>query len=263
MGLAGYPGAMPATSRRRVDGVAAGVAVAAGAVVIWGAGSVLWAAVAVIVAFVGVRIAWGSADPATQIHGPVELRGTHSNTVALTFDDGPDPDSTPALLAALREHGARATFFLLVDRAERYPELCRAIAQEHEIGLHGLSHHPWLTVTPSRWGSEQLDRGRRRLQALSGATVTRFRPPFGATSPHLAASARRAGLIVTWASQRTRDGSGMDPSALRARCQAVRGGDIVLMHEGPRGAERALPGILDDLAARGLRSVAVCDLEGL
>ena len=226
----------------------------------WVLGSFWIAMVAFFGAGTLVRLIWGSADPATGIHGPAELYGTRDNAVSLTFDDGPDPDSTPALLEALRAHKARATFFLLVDQAEAHPELARAIAAEHEVGLHGLVHTAWLTVTPAKRGARDLVAGRERLQELTGAVVTRFRPPFGATSPHLARAAKLAGLTLTWGRMRTRDGGAMTPEALRQRCQAIQSGDIVILHEGKRAAREALPAVLDDLASRGLHSVAVCDL---
>ncbi len=206
-------------------------------------------------------VAVGSTRPGWQWFGPALTRArTGRPEVALTFDDGPDPASTPALLAALADAGARATFYLLADRAQRHPTLARAIAAQHEIGLHGASHHPWLTVRAPATGAAELREAADALHAITGVRPTTFRPPFGVTSPRLAEAARRAGLQVAWCSLRTGDGVAVAPDALRARCRSAVAGDVLLLHEGPRAAREALPGILADLTARGLKPVTVREL---
>ncbi len=202
------------------------------------------------------------SQPGLGWFGPAETRvPAEAGCVALTFDDGPHPESTPAILEALRAANARATFFLLVDRVERWPALARAIAAEHEVGLHGLRHHPWLTLWGPARGASELTEGRLRLETVIGRPVELFRPPFGVTSPRLAAATTRAGLRTIWCSLRTRDGIRVDDDVLLARCRRARAGDIVLLHEGPRPAARLLPTILVELAVRGLRSSAVGDLS--
>lgn len=252
----------------RLQGTAAAsvalVAVAAFGVGIGALGAGPFALVAVgALAAIGGHVAWASADPALQAFGPARCAArTGRAEVALTFDDGPDPVSTPALLDALAAAGARATFFLLVDQAERYPELTRALAREHEIGLHGLSHHPWLTLWDPGRGAAELSLARDRLAALIGRPVVRFRPPFGAVSPRLTEAVRRAGLELVWCSVRTRDGGRLTAEQVRQRCARARAGDIVLLHEGRRPTVDAIPGVLDDLRARGLRAVDVETLCG-
>lgn len=238
-----------------VAAVAAGIAVQAGVLGPAAGGAVAGAAGVAIVA----AVVAGSVWPHLQLFGTATLRGGGPH-LALTFDDGPDPCSTPALLDALERADARATFFVLVDRAEAHPDLARAIADRHELALHGRSHHPWLTLYPPRHGEAELREAADRLEQLTGVRPTWFRPPFGVTSPRLFASAARAGLTVVWCSIRTHDGGSLGPEALRARCRRAGPGDIVLMHEGPRAATTALPDILADLRDRGLRSVTVGEL---
>ena len=80
--------------------------------------------------------------------GRVETAAMPAGTVALTFDDGPDPRWTPQILDALREHGARATFFVVGSKVNRYPELARRIvADGHDIGVHTFTHAD-LTAVP-------------------------------------------------------------------------------------------------------------------
>jgi peptidoglycan/xylan/chitin deacetylase (PgdA/CDA1 family) len=212
-------------------------------------------------AAIGLHVVAGSADPALQVFGPaVCSANTGRPEVALTFDDGPDPASTPALLDALAAAGARATFFLLVDQAERHPELARAIGRAHEVGLHGLTHTPWLTLRHPAAGARELTDARDRLAALTGATVQLYRPPFGAVSPRLTEAVRRAGLTLVWCSVRTRDGGRLSEDAVQQRCQAASAGDIVLLHERRPSTARAMPAVFDQLRARGLSAVTVGDL---
>ncbi len=216
-------------------------------------------AAALLVLLLGLVAA--SAWPHLQVWAPAVMRGPATRgQVALTFDDGPHPESTPALLAALDAAEARATFFVLVDRAERHPELLQAIAARHEVALHGPSHDTRLVFGSPERGGEALVDAQARLEGLCGQRPRFFRPPFGVVSPRLGAALARTDLRLIWCSLRSGDGVGHDPAALRERCALAMAGDIVLLHEGPRAAAEALPEILRDLRARGLRAVTVGEL---
>jgi len=225
------------------------------------ASAVSWSALAAISG--GVML--GSTHPGWEFFGPAISRGSGDRPwVALTFDDGPDPASTEALLQALSDAGAKATFFLLVDRAEAHPELTRAIAAEHEVGLHGLGHHPWLSFWSPKRGAAELEEACQRLGALTGERPTWYRPPFGVTSPRLTQAVALAGLETAWCSLRTLDGVLGTPTSLRARCMTAGPGDIVLLHEGPdRPAPQAMPAVLRDLTVRGLEAVTLSQLVDL
>lgn len=205
----------------------------------------------------------GSLQPGLRVYGPAHVRGSaEGRRVALTFDDGPDPASTDALVDALEARGARATFFVLLDRCERHPALLDRIARGHEVALHGWTHDPWLPFAAPARSAAALREARDRLEARVGRGVRWYRPPFGATSPRLVRATREAGLETVWGSVRTGDGLAMAPEALRAACQRLGPGDIAILHEGPRAARTALPSILEDLAARDLRPVTVGELLG-
>lgn len=98
--------------------------------------------------------------------------------VALTFDDGPGPD-TGQILAALRQSGIHATFFMVADRAQKCPDIARQVAEEgHEIALHGWHHRSSWLLTP--WGTvREILRGRAILEAVTGQTPKFYRPPWG------------------------------------------------------------------------------------
>lgn len=202
-------------------------------------------------------VALGSARPELALFGPTVLRApAESGAVVLTFDDGPDPYSTPPLLDALDAAGASATFFLLADRVKAHPELARRIAAKHEVALHGASHHPWLTLRSPRRGAAELRQAARDIEAVTGQRPTRFRPPFGAVSPRVYAAAAQAELTVVWCSLRTGDGGPLSDATLQKRCALADPGDIVLLHEGERPAACLLPTLLAAWQERGLRVCA-------
>jgi len=119
--------------------------------------------------------------------------------LALTFDDGPDPASTPAFLDALDELGWRATFFMLGNMAENCPQVAAEVARRgHEVAVHGYRHSNHLRRGP-RWVARDLVAARDTLSELTGAMPRWCRPPYGALSASTVAGARHAGLRpVLW-----------------------------------------------------------------
>lgn len=122
-----------------------------------------------------------------------------SDHVALTFDDGPDPTSTPAFLEELDRRGWHATFFMLGTRARQAPSLVAdVVAAGHEVAVHGDEHRNMLRRTP-RGARDDIRRATDTIAELSGRTPTWFRPPFGALSLGALRGAKRAGLTtVLW-----------------------------------------------------------------
>ncbi|HET6953720.1 MAG TPA: polysaccharide deacetylase family protein [Acidimicrobiales bacterium] len=197
--------------------------------------------------------------------------------VGLTFDDGPDPEVTPAVLDALAAGGTRATFFMLVDRAERHPGVVRRVVDAgHEVGLHGPDHRRLTTAGGDRGEVRRaLAAARARLEALAGVPVRWFRPPFGSQSVGTYLATRRAGLVpVVW----TAEGEDwVDQPAARVAdrvMERLRPGGIVLLHDGlagdPREPETPDPlrdvrgeivgHVLANLAAHDLRGTTIGDL---
>jgi peptidoglycan/xylan/chitin deacetylase (PgdA/CDA1 family) len=122
-----------------------------------------------------------------------------SGQVALSFDDGPHPQGTPAVLDALDEMGARATFFVLGEQARRYPDVVVETARRgHEVALHGDRHDYLIGRTP--WAAAaDLARGRDTIGELLGAAPARWRPPYGVLSgPALLAAHRLHLRPVLW-----------------------------------------------------------------
>jgi len=155
-----------------------------------------------------------------------------SGQVALTFDDGPGPD-TPAVLDALDRAGARATFFVLGAAAEARPDLVREVARRgHLVALHGHGHRKLHLASPRAVAAE-VDRGRAAVLDAGVEPAAFFRAPHGFKGPVLSRALRARGLTLVgwtrgvWDTERP----GADAIADRATAR-LRGGEIVLLHDG-------------------------------
>jgi peptidoglycan/xylan/chitin deacetylase (PgdA/CDA1 family) len=188
--------------------------------------------------------------------------------VALTFDDGPDPEWTPRILDILARHQAHATFFMLVENARVLPELVRrVVAEGHEVGLHGLDHRNLAG------GSRQstrclLEAAASELATISETPVTCFRPPFMAQTVATFLGARDAGLETVVCDLDSFDWSGLEEQQVASRVvvQAVPG-SIVLLHDhradAPQWAfdrSKTLQLIVDGLGRHSLHSTTVSRL---
>ncbi|BAS28539.1 polysaccharide deacetylase family protein [Limnochorda pilosa] len=203
--------------------------------------------------------------------GRVVRRGPEAaKAVALTFDDGPDPRSTPRVMAVLERYGARATFFVVGRRVLAHPELVReAVKAGHEVGNHGHRHkHAW-TLGPWATGREVRQAG-DAIRMTTGRPPSFFRPPWGGFNLFTTAAAHRERATVVLWSAAPRDWDGrQDPEAIaREALEGARPGAIIDLHDGggaPGAPERtvaALPLILEGLAERGLRAVTLSELLG-
>jgi len=201
------------------------------------------------------------------LNGVVLCRArTSAPLVGLTFDDGPDPVHLPRFLRALG--AARATFFVLGEKARRHPDLIRAIAAAgHEVGCHGDNHRNLGTMMP---GStvESLRRCRDTIAGILGCPPAYYRPAYGQFNLAGWLAAPRLGMRRTLWSGWAKDwAASATPDLIAERTlRAAKPGAIHLLHdaEGAPGAPdrtlAALPAILEGLKAKGLRSVTLSDL---
>jgi peptidoglycan/xylan/chitin deacetylase (PgdA/CDA1 family) len=182
--------------------------------------------------------------------------------VALTFDDGPDPASTPAFLAELDRLRLRATFFMIGVNAEAHPSLAAEVAAAgHEVAVHGHQHRSQLFRSPRKIRADLL-RGTEAVASATGAAPVWFRPPYGTLSAGGLMAAQRLGLrTVLWSAW----GRDWTPQATPATVLAELDRDLgpgvtVLLHDSDcasapgswRSALGALPQLADRLADRGL-----------
>jgi peptidoglycan/xylan/chitin deacetylase (PgdA/CDA1 family) len=185
--------------------------------------------------------------------------------VALTFDDGPDPDITPRVLDLLDRRQARATFFLIGRRAETYPDLAAEIVRRgHRVGNHTYTHPVSFSLRVGRSLEREVRAAQDAIARASGERPTDFRAPAGFRNLWLDRLLWRSGLrLVSW-TRRGYDTVERRPEhVLRRLLRDLQAGDVLLLHDGsPAYTVRnqpvvleALPRLLDEIAARGLRAV--------
>lgn len=181
--------------------------------------------------------------------------------IALTFDDGPHAQGTPAVLEELARQGVLATFFLVGEQVVRNPSLAAEIvAAGHEVALHGHAHTLILRRTP-RSLERDLDRAVGMIEGATGVTPTCYRPPYGVFSAAgLALSRRRGWTPVLWSRWGRDWGPREAPEAIARRAgSGLRAGDIVLLHDADdysaagswRRTVAALPAIVESALATG------------
>jgi len=175
---------------------------------------------------------WAAVAPSSQLFGPTTRHTGDSSTIALTFDDGPNPVVTPSLLELLARHDVTATFFLIGKNVETNAAIVRDIsARGHVIGNHTHTH-PNLTFRSSRAISQEIERCDDAIESAAGGTSKWIRPPFGYRGPALAGTARKRAQRVAMWSFAARDWKLKNAEALIRRLRRVQGGDIVLLHDG-------------------------------
>jgi peptidoglycan-N-acetylglucosamine deacetylase len=188
------------------------------------------------------------------------VAGAHA--VALTFDDGPHAEGTPAVLEALAAAGVRATFFLVGRQVERRPALAAEIAAAgHEIALHGHTHRSHLRLRPGTV-VDDLARGEATLVAATGLSPRLHRPPYGLYSAASLRLVRRRGLQPVLWSRHGRDWSrrATATSIATRLATGVAAGEVLLLHDADsyaapgswRQTAAALPRLLDTLVEAGL-----------
>lgn len=194
----------------------------------------------------------------------VLLREDGAEGVALTFDDGPHPQGTPAILETLREAGAVATFFLAGEQVLRRPSLvAEIVAAGHRVELHCFHHRNQLRLTP-RMLIEDAERAKAAIEEAGGQEVLDYRPPYGIFSAAgLRAVRARGWRPVLWSlwGRDWKHGATAESIARRSTAGA-RAGDVLLLHDADYYSASgswvrtatALPMILEDLEGRGLES---------
>jgi peptidoglycan/xylan/chitin deacetylase (PgdA/CDA1 family) len=189
------------------------------------------------------------------------------NEVAITIDDGPDPEITPAVLDVLDRYGAKATFFCIADKAQCYPELCQDIVKRgHAVENHSMHHQyhlPFLLL--GGWLAE-LNAAQDALTKVTGIRPRFFRPPVGLRNPLLDPVLSRLGLQLASWTRRGFDTVERNSQVVLARLlKDLKAGDILLLHDsnvarsstGQPVILEVLPPLLDAIATAKLRTVTL------
>lgn len=168
---------------------------------------------------------------AAALHVPRTLIG--ATGVAITFDDGPHPEGTPAVLGILEQAGIKATFFLVGEQVVRRPELAAEIAARgHVIAIHGYRHRPQPTMTATQV-EQDIARAADAIEKATRTTPTWHRPPYGLYSPAGLQAVRARGLQPILWSRWGKDWRRLaTPERIADRATAnLTPGDVILLHD--------------------------------
>jgi len=228
-----------------------------------------WALGAVVANHVGLAAAglW----PRSQLLGPNLIRlpaqSGVSAGVAITIDDGPDPEVTPQVLSQLAEHQAQATFFCVGERVERYADLAREIVNRgHCVENHSQRHRHNFSLMGPGLMSDEISRAQDGILRVTGSSPRFFRAPAGLRNPFLDPILTRLQLRLASWTRRGFDTVNTNADAVYHRLASpLQGGDILLLHDGNAARSRSgrpvilevLPRLLDALAALQLRPVTL------
>ena len=187
--------------------------------------------------------------------------------VAVTIDDGPDPEVTPRVLDVLDEHGAKASFFCIGERVSRYPALVQEAARRgHAIENHSQRHLSYFSVLGPRAMAREIESAQEQIGSVTGQLPRFFRAPAGLRNPFLdPVLARRDLQLASWTRRGFDTLNRQAGVVLRSLIRGISGGDILLLHDGHAGQTpsgvplilEVLPRLLQELASAELTAVTL------
>jgi len=182
--------------------------------------------------------------------------------VAITIDDGPEPEVTSRVLDLLDEHQARATFFCIGERVNRHPALARAIvARQHEIGNHTYRHLKRFSLLGPRGVAQEIARAQEAIGSATGEVARFFRAPAGLRNPFLEPALTRANLqLVSWTRRGFDTVNGSAARVLDSLTRHLQSGDILLLHDGHAARTPSGSPVILEVLPRLLRALAAVQL---
>lgn len=206
----------------------------------------------------------GSFWTSISFYLPVLSRAANrsSRQIAITFDDGPIPGRTDAILKILDKYETKAAFFCIGKRIENAPDLLKAIhLSGHTIGNHSYSHHKFFGFFSSKRVQGEIEETNRITRALIGKEPAFFRPPFGVTNPMIAEAVQKTGLMTVGWSNRSLDTVIKDPASLLKRVTSkLRHGDVVLFHDYCESTLTILPAFISEVRRLNFEIVSIDQL---
>ncbi|MGE5381338.1 MAG: polysaccharide deacetylase family protein [Methylocystaceae bacterium] len=194
---------------------------------------------------------------------------TRTKAVAITFDDGPQPNVTPLLVDILRRHDAHATFFVLGVQAEKYPQIVReAYDDGNEIANHGYSHQ-FTRYNRLDYAISDIQKANQTIKRITGVNNRLFRPPGGFLSDKMVDYCRQQKFqIIAWTwNQDTKDWTSISGSRISAQIlRNLEPGQIIILHDGGSRRKEMLKGVdmlLTGLEDKGYRAVTISELRAL
>lgn len=225
-----------------------------------GLGSVPWWWMILIILLGLAIISYGSATIQSNFFTPAIYRLKGKNELALTFDDGPHPNTT-AILETLKKHNAPATFFCIGNQAQQHPEILnRIVAEGHTVGNHTQNHSNKWGVMKTAQVKEEIETCSKTLQDITGKEVKYFRPPFGVTNPKIGRALHQLPLKIIGWDLRSLDTSIKDPKKLWERVQPkLASSTILLFHDTQEHTVEVLERTLEYCKSNGIKIVSLAE----
>ncbi len=196
------------------------------------------------------------------------LKATHhnynttKNTIAITFDDGPNPEFTPKALELLQKYNAKATFFCIGKNVEKHPEIIqKIIAKGHQIGNHSYAHSNNYGFLSTKKIIADISKAQERIKKVTKTENLLFRPPFGVTNPNIAKAIKIVQLQPIGWSIRSYDTIAKEPKkVLKKIISKLKKGDIILLHDTSILSILVLEQLLRWLQENNIESVSINQL---
>lgn len=182
--------------------------------------------------------------------------------IAITFDDGPNPEYTPKVIKLLSAFDAKATFFCIGKHVELYPDVLKSIYdQGHLIGNHSYSHRYGIDFNKANEWIHEIEQTDAAIAKIIGEKPTLFRPPFGVTTPHLAQALKQSGhQVIGWNIRSYDTVLKNSKTVLKRLTKNVTPGAIILLHDNHDRIEVVLEQLLQFLKTKGYIMVTVNEL---
>jgi peptidoglycan/xylan/chitin deacetylase (PgdA/CDA1 family) len=215
----------------------------------------------VVLGYLVVQV-YGTTVMSAQFFMPAKFKGDSSDSIALTFDDGPVPGNTETILNILESRNIRAAFFCIGNRVADNPALTKRVFDAgHLIGNHSYWHRATFDLQTADKIAKELRDTDEAIQQAIGRKPNLFRPPYGVTNPMVARAVKKGGYTTIGWSVRSFDTVIRDGEVLKKRItRSLKGGDVILLHDYSNTTLEILPALLDHIASIGLKIVRVDEL---
>lgn len=225
---------------------------------------IIVAVVVVVLVLVLAFLAWASADVGSNIYLPALCRGRRrGSVVALTFDDGPNEETTPRVLDILKQHNIKATFFLIGEKAKKYPHIVQRMVEEgHIVANHTYSHKGIFPVCTGRVVAAELQKCSDTIADIVGKHPKLFRPPFGVTNPIIGAKVKQMGMqTVGWSIRSLDSVVKIKSKSICARVVSkLHPGAVILLHDRCKDDDVLLQMLIREIGKRGYKIVQISEM---
>jgi len=229
-----------------------------------GAGFTYWYSLLILAIIYLLIVIAGVSRVGLELFMEIENGGdSRYNEIAISFDDGPNPEFTPQVLEKLARYGVKAAFFCIGKNVEAHPELLAEMHKKgHLVGNHSWSHTNDFPFFKTAKIEEDLRKCNAAIEKATGFKPLFFRPPFGVTNPRIAKAVKAFNFTVVGWSLRTFDTNKSPEKVIRKIRKKLTGGDLILLHDNHPGIIEILDFLIPYAEEKGLKFVRPDQLIG-